>query len=245
MNNIGILVVEDDLLITLDIERMIAELGYKHLGTFKDGDTALEAIKETKPDLIIMDIRIDGSRDGIETAEDNSLNDIPLIFITSYLDNEYFQRAKKTKPAAYLVKPFKMLELQRAIELALIRNDDPKVSDDNSWGDYVSNNGIVFMKLNNVLYKVSIVDVKWIEVDGNYCYLHTEDKRYILKSSLRKILDKINPHADFIRVHKQFIVQLRKIKSVNATDNTLIIDDKTIPIGRTFKKDLLNKLNLL
>ncbi len=242
MYNIGILVVEDDPLIALDIEMMVLELGYKHLGTFKNGDTALKAIKETKPDLIILDINIDGQIDGIQIAEHLASRSIPLIFITASIDNSQYERAKKTMPAAYLIKPFQMLALQSAVELSLMKVDNPNISDDNSWGDYISKKGVVFIKLNNVLHKVYVVDILWIQVDGNYCYLNTADKKYILKTSLKKILDKINLHADFIRVHKQFIVQTKGIKSVNASDNTLTLEQRSIPIGRTYKKDLLQKL---
>jgi len=242
MDNIKILVVEDDLSLALEIEMMIADLGYFYMGNFTNSEDAINKITTDKPDLIIMDINIQGEKNGIDIAKEISSEKIPLIFITAYKNKNYFNQAKLTTPAAYLLKPLQMLSLQNTVELAVMNMQKSDVSDEQQWSDNISEQGTVFIKMNKVLRKIYVRDIYWIEVSGNYSYLHTQEKKYILKMSLKTILKNINPHADFIRVHKQFVVQIKCIDSVNPSQNTLKILENSIPIGRKYKKELLDKI---
>ena len=106
MDNIKIYLVENDLSIAIDIEMMIAEIGYTFLGRAENAIDATRAIKANLPDLIIVDIGLNGTKDGIEFADSISSLQIPIIFITAYRDQEKFKRAKVTTPSAYLIKPF-------------------------------------------------------------------------------------------------------------------------------------------
>ncbi len=245
MENIGILVLENGSLAAPNVETMVSELGYKNLGTFKENRDVLNAVKKTKPDLIILDTLVERAQDGIKMAEQIADENIPLIFVASSLNNRHYDLAKKTGPVAYLVKPFESLALQSAVELALLKNNKPQISTSHSSGDLVSEPGAVFVKMNKIRYKVYFVDILWIEVDGNYCYLNTKEKKYVLKTSLKKILDKVNPYADFVRIHKQFAIPTKDLISINASENTLSLKHKTFPIGRTYKKSLLDKLQQL
>lgn len=245
MENIKILVVEDDKHISLDIEIMINELGYEHLGTYTNFESALEAIYNGQPDLIIMDINIEGQKDGIDLAKEMVSLKIPIIFITAFESKSYFDRAKSLIPAAYLIKPFHMLTLQNNIELAVMKTHDNNLSDQSEWRDNISPQGTVFIKMNKVLHKVYVSQIYWIEVSGNYSYLFTKERKFILKMSLKKLLTQVAPHADFIRVHKQFVVQTKFINNVNPAKNTLKINDTSLPIGRRYKKELLNQIQSL
>lgn len=243
MDNIQILVVEDN--ISLVLEMMIADLGYEYMGNYTNSEDAIDAITTQKPDLIIMDINIQGKKDGIDIAKEIISYKIPIIFITAFEDKDYFERAKLITPAAYLVKTFHLLTLQNTIELAVMKMQKSNVEEDEQWTDNISSNGAIFIKMNKVLRKVYVNDIYWIEVSGNYSYLFTKEKKYILKMSLKTILKNINLHAEFLRVHKQFVVQLKRINSVSPTENTLEILNTTIPIGRKYNKELLEKIQFL
>ncbi len=246
MQDIRILLVEDDLSLALEIEMMINELGYIFQGNSTNGDEALQLITEARPDLIIMDINIEGAKNGLEVAREIASEKIPLIFITAFQNEEYFQEAKKIAPAAYLIKPFQLLTLQNTIELAVMKAVTGKSTDPARWENSISGEGsTIFIKMNKRLQKISVGEIHWIEVSGNYCYIYTKTKKYILKISLTSILKKIVAHAEFIRVHKQHVVQRKYIDSVDTNTNTLNIGNSVIPIGRRFKKDLLLRINLL
>jgi PAS domain S-box-containing protein len=122
-NGARILVVEDESIIAEEIELTLKELGYDVLAHAATGDEALASASAGRPDLVLMDVRLRGLRDGIETAEE--LRDrfrVPVVFLTAFADDVTLGRAKKTSPYGYVVKPFKMSDLRTAVEIALERH---------------------------------------------------------------------------------------------------------------------------
>jgi PAS domain S-box-containing protein len=118
-----ILVVEDEVITAMDIQRRLKNLGYIVPVTVSSGEEAIKKVKEDNPDLVLMDINLKGEMDGIETASKiHSFSDIPVIFLTAYADDKTLVRAKITEPYAYMVKPFKDRELQINLEIAFYKN---------------------------------------------------------------------------------------------------------------------------
>ncbi|GBD89122.1 non-motile and phage-resistance protein [bacterium BMS3Abin03] len=119
----NILIVEDEIIVAKNIEKKLTVLGYNVLGNAATGAEAVNMVRTKKPDLVLMDIKLKGEMDGIETANlINKSRRLPLIYLTSYPDDETFQRAKATEPFGYLIKPFDTKELQRTIEIALYKH---------------------------------------------------------------------------------------------------------------------------
>ena len=123
-----IFVVEDESIVSLEIQSRIKHLGYIVSGTAASGDEAIRKVIDLKPDLILMDIRIKGEMDGIETAaEIKKIYDVPIIFLTAYADPVTIQRAKITDPFGYIIKPFEERELHISIEIALYKDHTQKL----------------------------------------------------------------------------------------------------------------------
>jgi PAS domain S-box-containing protein len=123
MNNIKILIAEDEQIVAKNIEKRLTADGYQVVASVSTGEDAIEKAKRYSPDIILMDIKLKGKIDGIETADILRRNfQLPVIFLTSYADEETFQRAKSTEPFGYLIKPFDNKELNRVVELALYKN---------------------------------------------------------------------------------------------------------------------------
>lgn len=118
-----ILIVEDEAIVALDIKGRLHALGYDVVGVAPSGVRAISLAAEHVPDLILMDIMLEGDLDGIDTAsiirEDHS---IPIIYLTAYADNETLKRAKITEPFGYIIKPFEDRELNLTIEMALYKH---------------------------------------------------------------------------------------------------------------------------
>src|SRR5215510_9328721 len=113
-----VLVVEDERVVAKDLQRTLTNLGYEVPVTVANADDAIRAASERCPDLVLMDIRIKGERDGIETAEIlKSQFDVPVVYLTAYADQQTVARAKLTEPHAYLLKPVKVDELRTAVEI--------------------------------------------------------------------------------------------------------------------------------
>ena len=117
-----ILVAENERIIAVDIKNSLQRLGFKVTALVSSGEEVLKKVKEERPDLILMDITLDGSLNGIETAEIITTNyNIPVIYLTAYGDRETIQKAKITEPYGYLIKPFDSREIEIAIEMAFIK----------------------------------------------------------------------------------------------------------------------------
>jgi PAS domain S-box-containing protein len=118
-----IMVVEDEALIALDLERRLRGLGYEVVGVADDFETAVETFTETPPDLCLVDINLRGSRDGVEVATElTRRRDVPVIFVTAYHDEETVRRASKVSPYGYLIKPYDDRTLAVNISIALERH---------------------------------------------------------------------------------------------------------------------------
>jgi PAS domain S-box-containing protein len=131
----SILVVEDEAIVARDIQATLGDLGYEVLDTAASCDEAIHRATARCPDLVLMDIRIQGQRDGIETAETLRRRfRVPVVFLTAYADDKTIERAKKAQPYGYLVKPIKSNELRSAVEVALYRHEmDARLRERERW----------------------------------------------------------------------------------------------------------------
>jgi len=115
-----IFIVEDDAIIAQLIEHHLIEFGYHVLDIVHDSERALDKINNLSPDLVLLDINILGSRDGIEVAKViQSKHNIPYIFLTALSDSSTLERAQELEPIGYVVKPFKESDLRAAITIGL------------------------------------------------------------------------------------------------------------------------------
>jgi PAS domain S-box-containing protein len=120
MNKVKILIVEDEEIIALEIATRLTKMGFDICKTVTNGLDTVEEVKMCKPDIILMDIRIKGDIDGIETAKEiMSFTNIPIIYLTAHADQHTLDRAKETTPYGYLVKPVQERDLRITIEMAL------------------------------------------------------------------------------------------------------------------------------
>ncbi len=117
-----ILIVENENIIAIDIKNTLHRIGLDVLDIVSSGEEAIRKVNDVIPDLILMDISLDGALDGIETAEILSAKyDIPVIYMTGMNTRETLQRAKITEPYGFLLKPFDSREIEIAIEMAFIK----------------------------------------------------------------------------------------------------------------------------
>ncbi len=119
-----ILVVEDERIVAKDLQQLLTGFGYRVPATAATSDDAIRIASESCPDLVLMDIRIKGERDGIETAAILRRDfDIPVVYLSAYADDATVARAKATSPHGYLIKPVKPEELRSTLEIALHRHE--------------------------------------------------------------------------------------------------------------------------
>ncbi len=119
-----ILVVEDEAIVAMDLERILHRLGFEVVGTADNGPSAIELVRETRPDLVLMDVTIRPPMDGIETARQLAGEAYvpPVVFLTAFSDDVTISRATQTSPYGYITKPFDERALLAAIWIAIGRH---------------------------------------------------------------------------------------------------------------------------
>lgn len=123
MTKTKILIVEDEILVARELETRLRDLGYHIAGVALSGEEALRAASELQPDIVLMDVVLKGSMDGIAAAaEIRSRLDLPVVYVTAYADENTVQRAKVTEPYGYIVKPFSESAVRAAVEIALYKH---------------------------------------------------------------------------------------------------------------------------
>jgi two-component system cell cycle sensor histidine kinase/response regulator CckA len=131
----AILVVEDEAIVARDIQTTLRDLGYEVQETASSCEEAIHRASTRAPDLVLMDIRIQGQRDGVDTAEMLRRRfRIPVVFLTAYADDTTIERAKKAQPYGYLVKPIKSNELRSVVEVSLYKHEmDTRLRERERW----------------------------------------------------------------------------------------------------------------
>ncbi len=125
-----ILIVEDEAVVALDIERRVRDLGYAVAGTAASAEDALKIAELERPDLVLMDIRLRGIMDGIEAGRQiRSQWGTPVVYLTAHADEATLARAKETAPHGYIIKPFDEQKLRVALEVALARHERDRLSE--------------------------------------------------------------------------------------------------------------------
>lgn len=246
----NILVVEDESIVAKDIQFCLKKLGYEVVGVVDTGERAIEIAKEKSPDLIMMDIMLKGDISGIEAAEAIRQDaDIPVIFLTAYTDKDTVNKAKEAEPYGYIIKPFKEIDIQTAIEIALYKHGkEQKVKQERdyyySMVEQQESPEMMFVKANQRLVKIRYADIYFIEALKDYVVINTVERRYTIHSTMKDIESKM-PEKDFVRVHRSFIIRIDKIKEIDHSNVVMENDKKVIPIGGSYKDTLQERLNLI
>lgn len=235
-----ILVVEDEFIIAEDISETLRSLGYEVVGNATNYFEAIQFLEEKKTDAVLVDINLGGKKDGIDVG--TSIKEtyrLPFIFITSHADKTTVDRAKNLKPNGYLVKPFDKNDLYTSIEIALSNFSSPaptRVAEPSETAD-----NTVFIKDGTTFVKLRHDEIWFVKSDGNYINIHTAQKKYLIRKTLKDFGATLPPDT-FFQVYKSYLINLHHIQSVHA--DHVMVKQHEIPIGREFKESFLKKVNL-
>jgi len=241
-----ILIVEDEIIVANDIEFNLNKLNFEVVGIASCKTETENFLLSSKVDLILMDIMLKNDESGIELAEFiNSRFSLPVIFLSAYTDLATVERAKYTNSYGYIVKPFKSIDLRIQITLAIYKHEQFLLSSSlsNKFSIELEKNEI-FVKSNNKLIKINKEDINYIEALKDYVLLFTVQKKYIIHTTMKDIEAKLGPSM-FIRIHRSYIVNIKKIESIEFSNLRLENKELLLPIGGSYKDILMNKLCLV
>ncbi len=242
-NKVRILVVEDDMIIAAHICLQLTNLGYEITGIETRGEEAVVHANVNTPDIILMDVNLRGTLDGIETAKmiQQKIN-IPIIYLTANTDEASFQRAKETHPYAFIPKPLNSVQLRRAFALVVEQLKENKSETLNADLPIEVLDDRIFIRYNGKMNKLLLSDILYIEADRNYCKIVTVSNNYLITATLKTMEEKLPKHK-FLRVHRSYMVNIAKLDVI--AEGHLEIKRKVIPLGRAHRGSLLNHLQTI
>ena len=248
MTTINILIVEDDPIIAADIGASLQQMGFGVTDTIEAGEEVLNSIAKNKPDVVLMDIQLEGELDGIQTA--HLLNEqfpLPIIFLTANTDRDTFDRAKETQPYAFLSKPFDSFDLEHGIELAIqkfaeFQDVQNKTGEEKPDGPIILTDRIFLKDHRQHIVKIFLKDLLFIRAQGNYCDIFTKEKKFTITSNLKNFERKLDD-ASFVRVHRSFLINLYQLDEIG--DAFLHLKGHKIPLALTYKENFYSKLKMI
>ncbi len=225
-----ILIVEDEMIIASDIEMILEKNGYEVTRIEDNATDALYSIKKNTPNLILLDINLEGDTDGIVLAEDiNKSYKIPFIYLTSNTDPLTINRVKRTNPVGFIVKPFSEKDITTNVEIALFNTKQKKLTD-------------FFVREGSGLLKVKIDNLLFAKADDNYTLLVTKNSEHLVSSTLKKVSEKLEGDP-FIRIHRSYVINSKYIDKIQ--DGYVFIGKHRISIGRSYHDDFFKKISKL
>ena len=231
------IVIDDEKMARVIIKTLCDQI--ESLNLVDEFSNAIEAIKylnENQIDLIFLDIHmpIFSGLDFIKTIKEP-----PKIIITTSDPQYAIEAFSYYFIADYLLKPIEFSRFQKAIKKAE-RQFLPQNQTNNNIETELKND--FYVNIDRRLIKIDLLSIYLIEVNGDYINIKTEDKNYVVHSTLKKIEEKL-PDSIFLKVHRSFIINLKKI--IDIEDNSILIKKDIIPVSRSNKHELMKRLDLL
>ena len=227
------LIIDDEAPARRVVAKYLSDIGgYEILAECRNAFEAMEAIQEYQPQLIFLDINMP-KLSGLKLLE--TLSDPPQVIITTAY-REYAVEGFEMNVVDYLHKPFSLQRFMQALNKVQSRLS---ASGPNSpEGDEIrSEEGFIFIKHEGEVIRVDIQDIDFVEAVGDYVHIVTVKAKYLSHLSMKKMLLLLEAHK-FIRVHKSYIINLRKVSSISG--NTIFLRSKGIPIGANYRSDFMS-----
>lgn len=244
-----ILIVEDERIVAISIQNMLNRLGYGVSGVTSSGKDAIKIADEKKPDLVLMDIMLNGDMDGIKVAK--KIHDhfnIPVIFLTAYADEETLQQAKITEPFGYILKPFDERELRSNIEMALYKNKMEKKSKEREkWLSTVLNSindAVIATDKERLVTFMNSAAESLTGLNLKYAYGQDFEEVFNITISKRLWLTKKDSRTRIRPVRKEMNPSLNQAILINKRRKEIPIDHSYAPI-RDHKGNILGSVLVL
>ncbi len=226
--------------LNLDIlKNALTLLGYTITGISMSKEEAMCAIEEYQPNIIITDINLRGGYDGIKLAKEikkHFLSELEIIYLTDETSLEAFMLAKEVEPVAYLIKPLNVHNICFAIEMAIQGNKLGYFVQD---GIYLQD--IIYVKKMHKIIQVPLDTILYVVVQSNYSTLETKLGKFTLKLSLKFLMQRL-PKNLFIRIHRNYLVNVNQIIEYDFSDYTARLPNKSLPIGRRYRDTISSSL---
>lgn len=226
---ISCIAVDDEPMALEVIQRYCDKIDWLELkAVFREPVKAIQWLGREKADLVFLDINMPDV-DGMQLIQ--TLSPRPLvIFTTAY--SQYAAESYNLNAVDYLVKPITFERFLTAVNKVAVTLRAPGDQDDEAG---------IFIKSGPQTHQVKLRDILYLEKDGNYITIHLKDRSILIRESMGEVFELV-PAADFIRVHKSYVVAIRHIAMIEV--HQLTINNKKIPVGGTYRDSLRARLGI-
>ena len=252
--SIRTLVVDDEPLARRAIRRFLGKQGgVDVIGECGDGESAVRAIRERKPDLVFLDIQMP-EKDGFQVLSEIGADEMPVtIFVTAY--DRYALRAFDANAIDYLLKPVGKARFERALTRAQrrlageLKHDEvhriisslERIAAVQTYPDRLA------IPKNGRVQFVATKDIDWIEAEGNYVRLHVGKREHEFRETLAGLEERLNP-AEFLRIHRSTIVNIHRINEIQAWfhgHHRVLLENGTVLRMSRYQREIARKLGLV
>lgn len=253
MESVSVLIVENDLVQSDNLKQLLKRLNYEVVGAFTTGEEAVEKAPELMPDVVIMDIDLDGPMDGIEAA--NRIHEnlgTPIIYLSHHEDLKTYRSARRNVRAEYMAKPLSPVNVLNAIENLLFKSREkedeilPKINDR------------IFVKNGNGHFAVFLKDIIYIEANREVSVIHhsTSDKPSTVGVNLGTLEQKLKPFPNIVRCSRFHMVNLDKVTRIRdkyvvnpntgkeALKKVLEVPGETLVISDKYRSQITSRFHM-
>lgn len=242
IKQLNILLLEDS---RVAAKKLIKLLEHLDIGQIELADSYRNAVKmfeERTFDVILADIFLGANRkrgdDFIRYIRKRKFT-TPVIYLTSFYEEKIYHEVKDTRPKCFLSKELSVLSLRQALELSLWSNHAPtKVQIPRV------NVSRFFVKDRTDYKAISLNDIIYFDTKHKITFAHLKDKHYSTNISLKDLEQQLL-NFDFVRVHRGYLINLNHVETINTKQSQIIVNGNLIPIGQSYRKQLLERVNLL
>ena len=253
MRSVSVLIVENDFIQSANLQKGLESLEYEVVGVANTGELAIELASQKQPDVVIMDIDLDGVMDGIETANQiHERHGTPIIYLSQYDDVKTYRSARRHIRAEYVTKPLSIINVLNAIDNLLFKPNPqdkqplPKINDR------------IFVKQGNGHYAVFLKDITFIEANREVAIIHhtTSEKPSTVSVNLGTLEEKLKGFPFLARCSRSHMVNLNKVTQIKdqmvenpatgkkTQKRVLEIGGKVIVISEKFKSQITSRFHL-
>ncbi len=217
-DQLNILIVEDEVLISERLRQIVKSLGHSVLDICGSLSDVQNYDMHNKPDLALLDIRMQGEDQGIEVAKIMNQHKVPFVFITSFSDKDTLQSAIIQGPKGYIVKPFSKKEMEEVLNKII--KEKPQN----------------FLEIRSAkrLEKIPVEDIRWIKSENVYVEIHLEGEKIVVRKKLNEVEDLLTG-SSLIRLHQSFIVNKKFVTKMDVQN--VWINDNQFPVSKKYKAE--------
>jgi DNA-binding LytR/AlgR family response regulator len=243
MRKTNLLIVEDDMDFAERISEILTKLDCQFSKVnYKDAllfEKSLKGSTKVDFDIVVMPI---------EASENNALvhffksEQLPVLFLSDVNSTNTLAEKDNHTIFGYVLEPIVASNLGSSLENVLRKLGDNKTTEQTEATLIVGSN--LFVKKKNLLCKIPVKSITYIESDKNYCTVVANQEKYVLKISLSKFIQHFSKQ-EFLQVHKRYVVQIDEIETIDLTNLVIQLPSITLPIGRVYKNQLIDALKVI